>query len=125
MPDRSETTPPADVTLLLRAHAEQRWLSREVIPVLRQIQTRSRLPEEQYAAALAYLEVIWIEALAHARESDAARRILDVPHASPAPLPTRARRYHEVVRALRTLVAARVRPLVALPDAAEPAPAPR
>ena len=30
---------PPDVTLLLRAHAEQRWLSREVLPVVRQLET--------------------------------------------------------------------------------------
>ena len=54
---------PPDVTLLLRAHSEQRWLSREVIPVVRQIETGERLPEEQLPAALAYLEVIWVEAV--------------------------------------------------------------
>ena len=67
-----ETSPPSDVCLLLRAHAEQRWLSLEVGPVLRQLQQRDWLPEEQLGAALAYLEVLWIEASQRAAETDAA-----------------------------------------------------
>src|SRR6202035_4768886 len=70
-------SPPPDVSLLLRAHAERRWLSREVVPVLRQIETSSDLPDEQLPAAVAYLEVIWAEALSRAHETDAERRRLD------------------------------------------------
>jgi len=69
---------PPDVTLLLRAHSEQRWLSREVIPVVRQLQTGERLPEEQIPAAVAYLEVVWMEAGGLAREADAALSRLEV-----------------------------------------------
>lgn len=68
---------PPDVTLLLRAHFEQRWLSREVIPVVRQLETGARLPDEQLPAAVAYLEVIWMEAVGLAREADAALRRLE------------------------------------------------
>ena len=75
--DPPATSPPPDVSLLLRAHAERRWLSREVIPVMRQIETCDGLPDEQLPAALAYLEVIWAEALGRARETDAERRRLD------------------------------------------------
>ncbi len=123
---------PPDVTLLLRAHSEQRWLSREVIPVVRQIQTGERLPEEQLPAALAYLEVIWVEAAGLAREADAALHTLDVfdviekqgpdgqlghsPRARQQ-LPARARRYHASVRELRAAVARRVEELIAAPVA--------
>ncbi len=126
--------PPPDVTLLLRAHSEQRWLSREVIPVVRQIETGARLPEEQLPAAVAYLEVIWAEAVGLAREADAALRALDALDAigegagSPAwsraqhplgeenqPLPGRARRYHASVKELRAVVALRVEVLIAAP----------
>jgi hypothetical protein len=130
---------PPDMTLLLRAHSEQRWLSREVIPVVRQIETGARLPDEQLPAAIAYLEVIWAEAVGLAHEADMALRRLDMldsahqpaldsphqpaldsPH-QPAldsphqPLTARARRYHACVRALRTAVARHVTPLIVAP----------
>ncbi len=108
---------PPDVTLLLRAHSEQRWLSREVIPVVRQIETGERLPEEQLPAALAYLEVIWVEAAGLAREADAALHTLDIFDVARQPLPARARRYHASVRALRAAVAQRVEELIAAPVA--------
>jgi hypothetical protein len=127
--------PPPDVALLLRAHSEQRWLSREVIPVVRQIETGERLPAEQLPAALAYLEVTWAEAAGLAREADAALRTLDTfdgideegsgspagrlrhPHGARQPLPARARRYHASVRELRAAVARRVEELIAAPVA--------
>ena len=55
MTQDQEISPPSDVCLLLRAHAEQRWLSLEVGPVLRQLQQRDGLPEEQLGAALRLL----------------------------------------------------------------------
>lgn len=100
--------PPPDVALLLRAHSEQLWLSREVIPVVRQIETGERLPEEQFPAAAAYLEVIWAEAVGLAREAEAALRRLDALDLADRPLPARARRYHVSVRVLREAVALRV-----------------
>jgi hypothetical protein len=105
-------SPPPDVSLLLRAHAERRWLSREVIPVLRQIETSGELPDEQLPAAVAYLEVIWAEALSRARETDAERRRLDERGPSEQPLLARAHRYHATVRALREAVARRVSQLL-------------
>ena len=100
--------PPPDVALLLRAHSEQRWLSREVIPVVRQIETGERLPEEQLPAAVAYLEVIWAEAVGLGRETDAALRQLDALNPARQSLVAGARRYHASVRALRVAVARRV-----------------
>jgi hypothetical protein len=109
-PDQS---PPPDVCLLLRAYAEQRWLSREVVPVLRQLELPDALPAEQLGAALAYLEVIWIEARRHAAETDVAFAALDddLPIAGEA-LPSKARRYHAAVRSLREAVARHVESLV-------------
>jgi hypothetical protein len=106
---------PPDVTLLLRAHSEQRWLSREVIPVVRQLETGERLPEEQLPAAHAYLEVVWVEATGLAREADAALHRLDTLGPVHQPLPTKARHYHASVRRLRAAVARRVAALIAAP----------
>jgi len=61
-----------DIYLLLRAHGEQRWLLGQVQPVLRQLEAPSTIPEEQLGAALAYLEVLWLDARRRAAESDAA-----------------------------------------------------
>jgi hypothetical protein len=106
---------PPDVTLLLRAHSEQRWLSREVIPVVRQIETGEHLPEEQLPAAIAYLEVIWADAIGLGRETDAALRQLDTFDHPRQPLPARARRYHAAVSALREAVTRHVSALIVAP----------
>jgi hypothetical protein len=130
-----ETSPPSDVCLLLRAHAEQRWLSQEVGPVLRQLRRRDELPEEQLGAALAYLEVLWIEAAQRAAETDAAyaefeaserAAMADAAHADPdaSPgsgrggwtLPSKARRYRVAVLTLRDVFGRQVAALLAAPN---------
>jgi hypothetical protein len=95
-------TPP-EVSLLLRTHAEQRWLSHEVSPVARQLQTREGLPEEQVGAALAYLEVVWSEAARRAGDTDGAATQLELclPEVADAPLGARAQAYHATVVAQR------------------------
>jgi hypothetical protein len=103
-----ESQPPSDVCLLLRAHAEQRWLSREVIPVLRQVENPDSLPEEQHGAALAYLEVIWIEAQQRAQETENSHATLREHHSVSSVLPEKAYRYHGAVRQLREVVSRRV-----------------
>jgi hypothetical protein len=115
MSDSRNPKPLPDVSLLLRAHAEQRWLSREVIPVIRQVESHERLPEEQLPAAIAYLEVIWAEAMSRARETEAARCRLDELSLPGQPLPDKARRCHSAVRALREVVARRAALLIAAP----------
>ena len=124
MPHRSNHSPPADVCLLLRAHAEQRWLSREVVPVLRQLQDPDGLPEEQLGAALAYLEVTWLEATRLAAETDAAFADLQAARlAAEETLPSAARGYHAAVHTLRQAVAQHVTALVSAPcDDARPRP---
>jgi hypothetical protein len=122
MSDPSNPNLPADVSLLLRAHAEQQWLSGEVVPVVRQIETRERpgetrepLPEDQVPAAMAYLEVVWMEALSRARETEGARRRFDDIERPDRSLPGKVRRYHDAVRVLREAVARRVARLLAVP----------
>ncbi len=122
----SYPSPPSDVCLLLRAHAEQRWLSLEVSPVLRQLQDPDCLPEEQLGAALAYLEVLWIEASHRAAETDAAHAQLEASERAATTaasrgdgvrtLPSKARRYHASVLALRNTLARHVAALIAVPS---------
>jgi hypothetical protein len=110
-------SPTSDICLLLRAHAEQRWLCHEVLPVLRQLEERERLPEEQLGAALAYLEVLWIEASQRAAETDAAYTELQACPAFADPsLHNKARSYHAAVLNLRTAIARHVSRLVAEPS---------
>lgn len=103
---------PSDIRLLLRADAEQCWLSREVIPVLQHLETRELLPEEEVQAALAYLEAMWDEAMLRAEETDAAHAHLYLPENEAAVLSGPAGRYHAAVRVLRGVIAERVTPLV-------------
>jgi hypothetical protein len=105
---------PSDVCLLLRADAEQCWLHREVIPVLREVEARGRLADEEVGAALAYLEAMWDEAVIRARATDAAHASLSVrADGGDEGLGGKAGRYHAAVRALRELVRARVAPFMA------------
>lgn len=115
-PTSSPTIDPPEVSLLLRAHAEQRWLSCEVLPVVDQLETGEDLPEEQLPAALAYLEVTWWEAVRRAGDTDGActRLELSLPAADPT-LAARARGYRAAVVVLREAVGRRVAPLLAAP----------
>jgi hypothetical protein len=113
-PDRS---PASEICLLLRAHAEVRWLSNEVTPVLREVEQREGISEQQLGAALAYLEVLWIEACARARETESARVELDALDCGEQQvLNEKARRFHVAVRRLRSAVEARVTRLLAVPE---------
>ncbi len=107
----------SDICLLLRVHGEQLWLSSRVIPVVRQLEAPDRLPDEQLGAALAYLEVLWIEARSHAAETDAAYAM---PVCGDRSLHEKARRYHAALRRLRASLERRVsRLLSATSDAPE------
>jgi hypothetical protein len=110
-------SPTSDICLLLRAHAEQRWLSHEMLPVLRQLEERDSLPDEQLGAALAYLEVLWIEASQRAAETDAAyAELLACAAREAPPLHQKARTYHGSVARLRDAIARQVALLVAAPS---------
>lgn len=112
--------PLPDVCLMLRTHAEMRCLSREVIPVLRQVETRDDLPEDQVGAALAYLEVTWIEARRRAGETDAAyaelTQTLGLEECEGDPVYGNACRYRAAVLVLRDVVTRRVGALLASPE---------
>ena len=113
----SDPSPPSDVCLLLRAHAEQRWLSLELSPVLRQLQEPDSLPEEQLGAAMAYLEVLWVEAAQRAAETGEASTLGDLPLDNGGwTLPSKARRYHAAVRTLRVVLGHHVSTLLAIPS---------
>jgi hypothetical protein len=123
----SDTQLPSDVCLLLRADAEQRWLHREVIPVLRQIEAHERppgdgerLPGEELGAALAYLETAWAQAQARARQTDAVHGALCSQPPGDQPLWGHAGRYHAAVSVLRELVAGRIAPLLKADDTRDP-----
>jgi hypothetical protein len=116
MPKSSTSPLPSDVCLLLRADAEQCWLHREVIPVLRELEAPEALAEEEAGAALAYLEAMWSEATIRARATDTVHGELRcASDEGQDTLSTAAGRYHAAVRVLRELVAARVSTLVEPP----------
>lgn len=106
---------PPDIYLILRAHGEQRWLISEVVSLVRQLEQPGLIAEDQVGAALAYLEVLWLDACQRAAETDAARAQLDR-DSTPADrvLYEKARRYHAAARRLRTAVGHRVAALTGL-----------
>ncbi len=111
---------PPDICLMLRVHGEQRWLISKVIPLVRQLEEPGAIAPEELDAALAYLEVVWLEAGLRATETDAAAAELsDAAGALPSVLSEKADRYHAAVRRLRHAVDRRVRALTApAPDRA-------
>jgi hypothetical protein len=114
MPDRSNSPQTSDICLLLRAHGEQRWLIYELVPVVRQLEQRDAIPEDQLGAAFAYLEALWIEARLRASETEAAFAELEAPGGGgDQVLHEKARRYHTAVRRLREALEVRVTRLLA------------
>lgn len=119
MADHPDTADPADICLILRAHGEQRWLISEVVPIVRQLEQRELIAEDQIGAALAYLEVLWLDACQRASETDAAHAQLDRRSADgDRVLYEKARRYHAAVRRLRIAVGRRVSALTGMPGPA-------
>jgi hypothetical protein len=114
--DHPQHLPPSDVCLLLRSHAEQRWLGREVVPLVRELEDGDPPGEEELGIALAYLEVVWIEAFQRAIETEAAAALLDAPGAPEGTLCHKARAHHAAVRALRDRLADHVARLIAEAD---------
>jgi hypothetical protein len=113
MTDLSSTPQTSDICLLLRAHGEQHWLIYEVVPVVRQLEQREHLPEDQLGAAFAYLEALWIEARHRGAETDAAYAELERPGArGDLSMHEKARRYYAAVRRLRAALARRVHRLL-------------
>jgi hypothetical protein len=113
---RSSPSSLCDVCLLLRSHAEQSWLTHEMVPLLRELEHPDSLPEDQLGAALAYLEVLWVEASQRAAETEAAKDDLNaIDLAGVRSLSNLARGYHAAVCTLRNSVAQEVAQLLAAP----------
>lgn len=109
MTERHDITDAHDICLLLRAHGEQRWLLVQVLPVLRQLEAPGTIPDDQLGAAMAYLEVLWLDARRRAAETDSACDQLDLFSGQPdRALYEGAHGYHAAVRRLRVEVAHRV-----------------
>jgi hypothetical protein len=122
MTNHPDISHPPDICLILRVHGEQRWLISEVVPLVRQLEQPGLVAEDQAGAALAYLEVLWLDACQRAAETDAAREQLDRDSAGEDRLLyDEARRYHASVRRLRGAVGRRVAALTGLPGQS-PAP---
>jgi hypothetical protein len=112
-PHAVDQAPPADVCLLLRAHAEARWLGHEVVPVIRELEAGLE-HDLGSGAGLAYLEALSIEARHHAAETDASRSELDaLAPAGDHGVRANAHRYHAAVRRLRATIDARIQQLLA------------
>lgn len=117
MTHHSHPSPLSDVCLLLRVHAEHSWLDHEVMPLLYELKHRESLPEEQLGVAMAYLEVLWIEASQRSAETEAALAELDaIDAAADRALSGKARGYHAAVRALRGHLAHHVEEILAVPS---------
>jgi hypothetical protein len=122
----SDISHPPDICLILRAHGEQRWLISEVVSLVRQLEQPGAIADDQVGAALAYLEVLWLDACQRAAETDAARTQLDQLSApGDRGLHEKARSYHVAVRRLRAAVARRVAALtLAAPSSDAPVDGP-
>ena len=109
MTSQTATSHPPDICLLLRAHGEQRWLISEVVPVLRQLEHPLALPDDQRGAAIAYLEVLWLDAQLRAIDTDAAHATLEAANPNgDRVLHEKAHRYHAAVRRQRSAIARRI-----------------
>jgi len=116
-PNQPQISEPPDILALLRAHAEEYWLLSHVLPVLRELERPTSVPDEELGAALAYLEVLWLDACRRAAETDAAyARLAPAEAQRDRLLYERARRYHAAVRRLRVVVGRRVARRTRLPD---------
>ena len=118
------TINPTDVCLLLRAHAEGHWLRSHVLPVVRELESPTCVPEPELGAALAYLEVLWLDAMSRGAETDAAAALLAAYHGDcsgtgdvhgDALLSSQARLLHASVRLIREDLRGRVRRLTFAP----------
>ena len=113
-PHPPRRSPPAEVCLLLRSHAEAQWLTTKVVPLVRELEARGGHPRNHMGDPYTYLEALWIEACGRAAETDGARVELELPGpVRDRAVQERALRYHTAVRRLRDAVTRRVNLLMA------------
>ncbi len=103
-----DSSHPPDICLLLRSHSEQQWLSSRLLPVLVDLERPEGVPDDQLGAALAYLELQWIDARRRAGETDVALAQLDRAAEEQSELFESARAYHAAVKSLRDALRVRV-----------------
>jgi hypothetical protein len=109
MTQPSPSSHPADICLLLRAYAEQLFLARQVVPVLQQLEHADAIPDDQLGAALAYLELLSLDASQRAIETEAAfADLLASDAAGERLMHVEARQYYAAVTAMRDGVERRV-----------------
>jgi hypothetical protein len=108
MAESTHTSSTQDICVLLRIHGEEHWLTTEVLPVVRELESPHDVAQEQLGAALAYLEVLWLDALRRAAETDAACATLTAGAQRDRVLFDKTRRYHAAVRRLRSSLGHRV-----------------
>lgn len=111
-----ENPAPQDICLLLRAHGERLWLASQLLPLLGDLEPPCSVPEEELGPALAYLEVLWMDARLRAAETERAFDLLAAPSATgERSFEADVRRYHRGVRRLRRATGARVAGLIPAP----------
>ncbi len=136
MPQSSDNSFPSDICLMLRAHGEQFWLTSQVLPVLERIEDRDASGDGDDGPALAFLEMLWVDARRRAAETDAAFKDMLCSPLSGAPgdsfvqvprdaagvygttgwrFQADAQRYHAAVCELRSELRRRVERLLAAP----------
>jgi len=106
--NQSGTPSAGEVCLMLRAHAERRWLDTEVLPVVRELETPGALPDELRGAAASYLEAMWTHAELLAHETEVSHARLKPDDGDRPQLEDSARRYHASLRHLRENLSVRV-----------------
>ncbi len=119
MTDHPITPDSPEISLLLRSHAEQMWLTSEVLPIVRQLERPDGVPEEQVGAALAYLEMLWLDERERATDTEAVHyALLNADVRRDPLLREKAQRYYAAVCRLRASTRRRIEALVGVPSAA-------
>lgn len=109
MADTAPAPHPPDICLLLRVDAEQSWLLSRVLPLVWALERPGAVEPGELGPALAYLELLWLEAGLRAAETDAAAEALFADAFQRGTrLAEKARRYDAAVRRLRANVGSRV-----------------
>ena len=105
----SSLSHPSDMCLLLRAYAEQRWITSELLPVVRELESPEQIPKSSSERRSPIWSCCGWTPAGGRPETDAALEALGAGAGYSPVLSERARRYHAAVRRLRASVEERVR----------------